>query len=273
MSAGTVGKLPSSCNKLYINIHSCPSPECSGEKCHYMDVRTDLRTEVCKNYLDGKCFTPLHCNGCHCAVSAIYHAENANGSTVHPLIKEKIWNRVMLLISTNVRYYWTIVNSMNETLELLICKNARSVISSYIGDSWITKKEGSEYQLFHVTVYNNGIPILWKTLNRRILGFTYNSFSVPTTHNTCCDQNHHMAAFIMIKKDENEFIITTVCKVCYDPDEENAMYNLGLNGFEAFCLNKMCEVNQPNCVTSVNKNGTLEIVKFIPTTCTKNGVT
>lgn len=269
MSAGAGGfKFIAGCDYLYRSIHACPSDCCNGDSHHYIRIRLNLREQVCERYVNGCCLDE-DCKKIHCMVSAQYRAEQI-GLSIDPKIKKEIWNMVLTLCSMNIRYYQTIVNSMNEILELTICRGIRNIISQYIGNSWhIMNAEETD------RIYQHNPPRLFITSNKRICRTVHRWSSC--IWNTCCIYNYTSATYISIKKVDGErgtsessgvlsrngeYSIAPICNKCYNHDDPNALYNIGLDGFRVFRINDSCVVNEPDCIIKLDESDNLEVVKF-----------
>lgn len=237
------------CNKLLKSIHACPSSECDAFGNHDITISTDPRDVICKRYVNGCCLD-RDCRNVHCAISALYYAENNVNISVNPIVKYLIWKEVINSCITDARYYWAIVNRMNEMLEFTICNGVRNIITLYIGSVWDLDES-----------------ISIKTKNKeldRYVGWCNNRTNFILCDYYCGERAEHVA----IKKIGDEYLILGVCDDCYNPnspDAAKAMYDIGLTDFQIFPMDKLWKgINVENDTLTLHKNGTLKVTKFNP---------
>jgi hypothetical protein len=263
---GAVGCLRNICRSTKYTIHAC-TEECKVDL-HYICIRHDIRQPLCERYTGGCCLES-DCEKVHCAASALYFAEQA-GLKVEKHIIEQIWEEISDLYSTNAKYYWFTINSMNEIFNrmfnscessimgLLIPKSVRNIIAQYVGEGWhinestVNDDSGSEFEMI-------------KTRNKKFencRGFDF--FDKFDLCWSCYNYLHRGDLFVMIKKVDNEYLITTTCDYCYDSKSSDPLYHLGLNGFNVFLVDKSGNVNEDKCVIRFIDKNILEVVKFEP---------
>jgi hypothetical protein len=142
------------CDNLTKSVHSCPSETCDFSSYfdirHKIDIRDSIEKPLCQRYVGGCCLDK-DCEEVHCAASALYFAKQV-GLQVHPSVKSQIWEQILKLCTINAKYYWSIINLMNEIFGemslinspfmfgVLIPRGIRDIIASYIGSSWHIEK-------------------------------------------------------------------------------------------------------------------------------------
>lgn len=243
--AGTPKLMKPVCKYLRRSIHACPSPNCDGDCYHFVDINTDPRKTVCKKYVGGCCLD-LDCKDVHCAVSALYYAENVVTIPVNTIVKNSVWMEVNDLCCMNARYYYNIVNPMNETLEFMICRGVRSIIESYIGHKWHNT---------HITKN--------KIMNDNY-GFCHMVNGIIMNCHCCLDPKY--AEYIAVKKVGDEYAMVICCGECYNPESSSiakaakAMYNIGLIDFQVFPIDELRNgIRTENYVLKFNIDKHLEV--------------
>lgn len=280
MSAGG-GSMIFPCDAITKSIHSCPSETCPFPPPsyirHYICVRDNIRKPLCQRYVGGCCLNK-DCKEVHCAASALYFAEQV-GLQVHVSIKELIWKKILVSCNSNPKYYWSVVNLMNEIFNemalvnssfmfgILISKNIRDIITSYIGSSWyIGDDESDSWNPFSLLM----------TKNKRFENLrSHTCNSLITMLCRCCEEYPRIhTKFVIIKKlsdgrklskfsgvKHSEYLIKFACENCYDAKSPDPLYDLGLSGFSVFLIDKHGMINEDKCIIKI-EHGNLEVIKF-----------
>lgn len=248
MLAGAVGMIFRQCDKLEKSIHACPSSECDGTINHSITINMDPKRKVCKRYVNGCCLDQS-CGEIHCAVSALYYAENVANVSVDPIVKNQIWELVCESYTMNPKYYYRIVGCTNEILESIMCKGIRNVVAGYVGCPWYNNERDDFAEL--VTTRDKKLS-------------TYMLLSGGNTFTAYCDlcvrydpfNDAVRARYIASKKIGNEYLILTICNDCCNTDQ----LDIGLTDFRIFPIDKLRNgIDAGNYTLKLHENQDLEV--------------